>query len=195
MAVIVTLKWRYKLQPLIDFGGRYIYRNDHEKNEYNRICSDQMDITMRDFIIKFATIIFSFVVATTSPMILYFMNGIRSTTSVEVHLPLMPAQRCLFYNDRLSIIIHYLNIWTSLIDSVFWFVSVIFQLYVTKIQMWDIIYLNCCLKFWQFWLYSFSLELPKIDCPLAYMEGKNKHWQLTQMLMSNWVGKTWNNRK
>lgn len=30
---------RFKLQSLIDFGGKYIYHDSREKTEYNRICS------------------------------------------------------------------------------------------------------------------------------------------------------------
>lgn len=40
MALAFTSKKRLKLQPLIDFGGRYIYHDSHEKTDYNSICSD-----------------------------------------------------------------------------------------------------------------------------------------------------------
>lgn len=30
----------------MDFGGEQIYHDSHEKNEYNRICSEHMDISM-----------------------------------------------------------------------------------------------------------------------------------------------------
>lgn len=63
MALAFTSKKRLKLQPLIDFGGRYIYHDSHEKTDYNSICSDHMDGTMRQFLFKMATIAGAFSIA------------------------------------------------------------------------------------------------------------------------------------
>lgn len=85
-AITLLSNKRFELSKLIDFGGCYIYRDSHENNEYNRICSEQMDKTMRSFIIKMANIFLSFSLAIVGPTYGYFYLGIRSTT-VEVRIP------------------------------------------------------------------------------------------------------------
>lgn len=77
---------RFKLQRLIDFGGQYIYRDSHENTEYNRICSKQMDITMRSFIIKMMTIFMSYLLAVVGPLHAYFVHDIKTTT-LEARIP------------------------------------------------------------------------------------------------------------
>lgn len=79
-------KSRFSLQSLIDFGGRYIYHDSHKDTEYNRICSEQMDITMQSFLIKMGTIFISFLFAVVGPVHAYVFYGIKSTTT-EVHIP------------------------------------------------------------------------------------------------------------
>lgn len=104
IAILLTFKKRIELQALIDFGGRYIYHDSHEKTNYNRICSKQMDRTMKQFILKMATIVLSFVIATLAPMFAYFLYGTRSTT-LETHIPCVEAKSdteyyiCLFLQN------------------------------------------------------------------------------------------------
>lgn len=86
MALAFTSKKRLKLQPLIDFGGRYIYHDSHEKTDYNSICSDHMDGTMRQFLFKMATIAGAFSIASISPYIGYLSTGTRTTTT-ETRIP------------------------------------------------------------------------------------------------------------
>lgn len=84
--MILYSKKRHELSKLIDFGGRYIYRDSHENNEYNRICAEQMDKTMRRFIIKMTNIFLSFSCAMVGPTYGYFYLGVKTTT-VEVRIP------------------------------------------------------------------------------------------------------------
>lgn len=86
IVVIVILKKRYILQSLIDFGGNYIYHDNHKKTEYNRICSDHMDLTMRQFLVKLGGMAFSFGVGIVGPTYKYFKYGIPSTT-IEARVP------------------------------------------------------------------------------------------------------------
>lgn len=74
------------MQSMIDFGGRHIYHDRHENTERNRICSHQMDLSMRSFIFKMGTIFFSFLVAVISPAHAYFILG-HKTTTTEMHMP------------------------------------------------------------------------------------------------------------
>lgn len=77
---------RFKLQSLFDFGGRYIYCDSRVKTEYNRICSKQMDITMRRFLIKMMAILISYFFAMVGPLQAYFVHGIKTTT-LEARIP------------------------------------------------------------------------------------------------------------
>lgn len=86
MILKVLFKWRFELQPLVDFGGRYIYHDSHEDSEYNRICSNHMDNTMRRFINKMGAIFISLLFALIGPANAYFSHGILSTT-IQAHIP------------------------------------------------------------------------------------------------------------
>lgn len=83
---MVIFNKRFRLQSLIDFGGRNIYHDDHEKTDYNRICSNHMDNTMRRFIIKMGTILISFLAFAIGPINAFVVYGIR-TTVVEGRIP------------------------------------------------------------------------------------------------------------
>lgn len=86
LVLTIILDNRFKLQSLIDFGGRYIYRDSHENTAYNRICSDHMDKTMKEFIVKEISICISFAACSPRPLIAYLVYGIR-TTPLELHFP------------------------------------------------------------------------------------------------------------
>lgn len=79
-------KSRFTLNSLMNFGGKYIYRDNHERTEYNRICSEQMDSTVKSYIIKMGAIWISFVVCIINPTYVYFAHGIKATTP-ELHWP------------------------------------------------------------------------------------------------------------
>ena len=76
-----VIKARLKLKCLILYGGRYIYRDNRDNTEYNRICSKQMDNTMRSFIIKMGAITVSFLFAVIGPLRAYIVYGIKTTTT------------------------------------------------------------------------------------------------------------------
>lgn len=86
LCLAMVIKTRFKLQHALDFGGRYIYRDSRENTEYNRICSQHMDITMRRYIIKMAAIFISYLFAVVGPLQAYFIDGIKSTT-IEARIP------------------------------------------------------------------------------------------------------------
>lgn len=77
---------RYKMHSLVEFGGRYIYSNDHEDPEYNKLCSDHIDSTIRTYFTKILTMFASFIYALIFILYLYFRHGIRSTTT-ELKFP------------------------------------------------------------------------------------------------------------
>lgn len=89
MYIFVT-KARYKLQVLIDFGGKYIYPDSHEKTQHNRICSEHMDMTMQSFIIKMIIIFIAIEISLSGPLNEYILYGIK-TTAMELRVPFTEA--------------------------------------------------------------------------------------------------------
>lgn len=77
---------RYLLHSLVSFGGRHIYRDHHDDNEYQRICSEYLDQSMRRFLTKTAFMLIGFLVAISGPVHAFIFDGIRTTT-VEVAIP------------------------------------------------------------------------------------------------------------
>lgn len=71
---------------LVDFGGRYIHLNSRDDTEYNRICSKQIDMTVRSFFIKIIMMTLSFNGAMIGPAYGYYMYGSR-TTMTNVRIP------------------------------------------------------------------------------------------------------------
>ena len=65
---------RYELQSLVDFSGRYIYHNNHDKTEYNRICSEHMDATIKSYFVKMGTISVSFVICAFGPAYAFYQS-------------------------------------------------------------------------------------------------------------------------
>lgn len=81
--MILLTEKRFKLQAVIDFAGRYIYHNNHENTEYNRICSTAMDSTIREFAIKMGIIYISMVGAFIGPTHAYIVYGIKTSWTSE----------------------------------------------------------------------------------------------------------------
>lgn len=79
-------KGRFKLQALIDFGGRYIYPDNHDDTEYVRICSKHMDDTMRSYVQKMLIIFLAIEFCLSGPSNSYFVDGIK-TTALEARVP------------------------------------------------------------------------------------------------------------
>lgn len=77
--VLGVTKARFQIQAVVDFAGRYIYHDNYERNEYNRICSSNMDRTMRRFFTKMGTICISLVICMMGPTYAYFAHGVRTT--------------------------------------------------------------------------------------------------------------------
>lgn len=86
LTLTVVFNKRFKLQSLVDFGGRHIYHDSHEKTEINRICSDHMDSTMKSYLVKITIIAFSYAVSTIGPMSAFILHGIY-TTALELRIP------------------------------------------------------------------------------------------------------------
>lgn len=86
MSFVLHSKGRYTAHSLVDFGGRYIYPDGHEDVEYNRICSNQIDATVKRFIVKMAMLFLSFGAGVTGPVYALLFYGINTTT-IEVKFP------------------------------------------------------------------------------------------------------------
>lgn len=86
LAVAFITESRFKMQNLIDFGGRYTYRDDRENTEYSRICSKQLDVTMREYFIKMGSILVSYSFCVIGPARAYILDGIKTTTT-EMQMP------------------------------------------------------------------------------------------------------------
>lgn len=77
---------RFNMSAVINFGGKYIYQDNHMDTKYNRICSNQMDRTMKEFILKKIAIWCSFVCYNFYPTYVLFAYGTKTTTT-ELHWP------------------------------------------------------------------------------------------------------------
>lgn len=82
----VSLNESRKLHSLLDFSGRFIYPNNSESTEYNRICSQQIDTTVRRFFTEIIMMILAFNVAMIGPTYAFYMYGTR-TTLTNVRIP------------------------------------------------------------------------------------------------------------
>lgn len=81
--MILLTKKRFKLQAITDFAGRYIYHDNYENTEYNRICSAAMDSTIREFAIKMGIIYISMICAFIGPTHAYIVYGIKTSWTSE----------------------------------------------------------------------------------------------------------------
>lgn len=86
LAIEMVSQDRFLFQSLIDFGGHYIYMDNHDDNEYNRICSTNMDQTMRKYITKMGTMFISFLFAVFGPIYVFIAHGQKASTT-QTHIP------------------------------------------------------------------------------------------------------------
>lgn len=74
--------------PLLEIGGKHIYRVDRRPNAYNRICNECMDNTLKSYAITISVIILSFVGALIGPVHTYLRDG-ALVTLYDVRVPFL----------------------------------------------------------------------------------------------------------
>lgn len=67
---------------LVEFPAHHIYRNDRENTAYNRICSDEMDITAMKFVKKMSLMLSAALVSIGSTFYASFWLGIKTTIRI-----------------------------------------------------------------------------------------------------------------
>lgn len=71
---------------MVNYGKKYIYNDNYDKNDYNKICSQNLDATLKRFLIIVSTVCFSFVIALIGPLYAYITHGTRYTL-LSLRLP------------------------------------------------------------------------------------------------------------
>lgn len=61
--VLETTSSRFILHRAVDFGGRYIYPDKHEDEKHIEICSNHMDDTVKNVLIRAIIMCLSFCLA------------------------------------------------------------------------------------------------------------------------------------
>lgn len=114
-----------------NFGGQYIYQdNDFGDAEYNRICSNQMDVTIKSFLFKMPIIIFSTYTACYGPIRDYILDGIITST---VQVPENLLINFLFH-FQFIVILHgglvYVGaeVWMALVENTVNILPILFKL-------------------------------------------------------------------
>lgn len=79
-------KDRGNFHNLLDFSGRYIYRNDRESTAYNRICSKEADAIIRNYLAGLVFLSMGGASAEILPAYVFIDQGIKTTTT-EVKFP------------------------------------------------------------------------------------------------------------
>lgn len=106
MALSVSKK-RFLTHDLIDFGGYYIYpHKEHEDIEYVRICSQQIDESVRGFFMKIGILFLAMCICVFWPVYSVTMYGTKTTT-LDVKIPFVEAHsdREFLFNSILMLII------------------------------------------------------------------------------------------
>ena len=67
--------WKY----MLDFAGKYIYRDDDRATDYNYICFKSLDQSMKTYLIIVMIVISSFVGAVCGPWYKFITIGTKST--------------------------------------------------------------------------------------------------------------------
>lgn len=124
LGIFLTGPRRFNLSAVISYGGRYIYQDTHADTKYNRICSEQLDITIREFVSKKIAIWASFIVCIRYPVYALIAYGTKTTTT-ELHWPFLePKSNAEFFANAVlqatiaaHAIVMYLNIET--VNSIF----------------------------------------------------------------------------
>lgn len=65
---------------MVKFGGQYIYHNHHDDIEYQRICSKNMDKSIKKFLTKMTMMFIGYTVGLMGPIYAFTFYGIRTTT-------------------------------------------------------------------------------------------------------------------
>lgn len=84
----LTLGKRLNWLPLLEIPRKHLYRNDHRSNDYNLICSECMDQTLKTFIITMIVAILSFGGALIGPVHSYLQDG-TLVTLYELRIPFL----------------------------------------------------------------------------------------------------------
>lgn len=79
----MVISTRHKIPRLMKTSGLHFYRDDRRPTEYNRICSEHIDCTLKSFVIK---MIVSFSLASIGPAMGYFQCH-ELITLYEMRLP------------------------------------------------------------------------------------------------------------
>lgn len=64
---------------MLDFAGKYIYRDDDRSTPYNCICSESLNQTMRTYLIIVVIVITSFTGAVCGPYYKFISHGTQAT--------------------------------------------------------------------------------------------------------------------
>lgn len=83
---MAVTKQRFDLKTWIQFGGTYIYPNQHDDEKYMEICSEQLDRSMRNFLIRFVVMLGAFAIGMSRQMYANIFMGMK-TTCMEVKIP------------------------------------------------------------------------------------------------------------
>lgn len=77
--IVTFSNLRFKVTKVLYYNKNYIFNDDHNESDYNRICSQNMDRTMKRFFIVTSIVILSFAIALVGPIYAYIKYGTRST--------------------------------------------------------------------------------------------------------------------
>lgn len=88
-------KGRYGLASWIDFGGRYIYPDNHDDEKYAEIISKQMDESMRGFVTRISVMLLAFVIGMSRILYMNAFMG-ETTTFTQIKFPFIEAES---YNE------------------------------------------------------------------------------------------------
>lgn len=72
-------KKRFMWKYMLDFAGKYIYRDDDRVTAYNSICSESLDQSMKTYLIIVIIVITSFTGAVCGPYYKFMTIGMQST--------------------------------------------------------------------------------------------------------------------
>lgn len=92
---------------LLDFPGRHVYHHDDcDDMEHQKICSNYMDIFVKNFLIKMSMMVFGYTCAMMGPTYSYLIQGIRTTT-IEVKVPFTEERSYVEFSINMSIQMSY----------------------------------------------------------------------------------------
>lgn len=87
---------RFTTNKMVNYGKKYIHNDNSDENDYNEICSRNMDATLKRFIIIVSIVCLSFVIALIGPLYAYTIHGTRKTL-LSVRLPFVEKDSDLEY--------------------------------------------------------------------------------------------------